>query len=93
MLYALALVPVGLLADRVHRPRLLAAGIVVWSLLTMAASRVRRKHAAHVLRQPAWPKSSTIQLRPCLSPDNVHQTARMHVAHSVKECSIPRKFS
>ena len=42
VLYALALVPVGLLADRVHRPRLLAAGITVWSLLTMAASRVRR---------------------------------------------------
>ena len=41
VLYALALVPVGLLADRVHRPRLLAAGITVWSLLTMAASRVR----------------------------------------------------
>ena len=40
VLYALALVPVGLLADRVHRPRLLAAGITVWSLLTMAASRV-----------------------------------------------------
>lgn len=41
VLYALALIPVGLLADRVDRPRLLAGGIVLWSLLTMAASRVR----------------------------------------------------
>lgn len=40
VLYALALVPVGLLADRVDRPRLLAGGIFLWSVLTMAASRV-----------------------------------------------------
>ena len=39
VLYALALVPVGLLADRVDRPRLLSIGIVLWSLLTMLASQ------------------------------------------------------
>ena len=37
-LYALALVPIGILADKVHRPRLLACGLWLWSLLTMAAS-------------------------------------------------------
>ena len=41
MLYALALVPVGLLADRVDRPRLLAGGIALWSVLTMVASESR----------------------------------------------------
>lgn len=41
MLYALALVPVGLLADRTDRPRLLAGGIALWSILTMAASETR----------------------------------------------------
>jgi hypothetical protein len=38
-LYALALVPVGLLADRVSRPKLLAVGLVLWSVLSMAASK------------------------------------------------------
>ncbi|EFN58428.1 hypothetical protein CHLNCDRAFT_56847 [Chlorella variabilis] len=33
--------PVGLLADRVDRPRLLAGGIALWSLLTMAASQTQ----------------------------------------------------
>jgi MFS family permease len=41
VLYALALVPVGLLADRVDRPRLLAAGIALWSLLTMTAAQAQ----------------------------------------------------
>jgi MFS family permease len=41
VLYALALVPVGLLADRVDRPRLLAGGIALWSLLTVAASQAQ----------------------------------------------------
>lgn len=39
MLYALTLVPVGLLADRVDRPRLLSLGIALWSVLTMVASQ------------------------------------------------------
>ncbi len=39
MLYAITLVPMGLLADRIDRPKLLAGGITLWSLLTMAASR------------------------------------------------------
>jgi MFS family permease len=39
ILYALTLVPVGLLADRTDRPRLLAGGVALWSLLTIAASR------------------------------------------------------
>lgn len=47
VLYALALVPVGLLADRVDRPRLLAGGIFLWSVLTMAASRVRLRALGH----------------------------------------------
>lgn len=40
VLYAAALIPVGLLADRVNRPRLLAGGLVMWSLLTMTGSKV-----------------------------------------------------
>ena len=40
MLYALALIPVGFIADRADRPRLLAAGAAAWSLLTMGASKV-----------------------------------------------------
>jgi len=41
VLYALALIPMGLLADRTDRPRLLAGGIALWSVLTMAASETR----------------------------------------------------
>ena len=41
VLYAVALVPAGFLADRTDRPRLLAGGLAVWSLLTMAASKVK----------------------------------------------------
>ena len=41
MLYAIALIPAGFLADKADRPRLLAAGLALWSLLTMAASKVR----------------------------------------------------
>lgn len=41
ILYALALVPMGLLADRVDRPRLLSIGIIFWSGLTLAASNAR----------------------------------------------------
>lgn len=39
ILYAIALVPMGLLADRVDRPRMLSAGIFAWSMLTLAASK------------------------------------------------------
>jgi MFS family permease len=39
-LYALALVPMGLLADRVDRPKLLAGGLALWSGLTVAAAHV-----------------------------------------------------
>lgn len=39
ILYAVALVPMGLLADRVDRPRMLSAGIFGWSMLTLAASK------------------------------------------------------
>ena len=42
VLYAAALIPIGLLADRVNRPRLLAGGLVMWSLLTMTGSKVTR---------------------------------------------------
>eukprot|EP00198_Chlamydomonas_reinhardtii_P005222 XP_001694558.1 predicted protein [Chlamydomonas reinhardtii] len=40
-LYAVALVPIGLLADRVSRPKLLAAGLALWSILTCTASTCR----------------------------------------------------
>ncbi len=40
LLYALALIPAGYLADKADRPRLLAAGLALWSVLTMAASKV-----------------------------------------------------
>mmetsp|Transcript_6815 Transcript_6815/g.13545 ORF Transcript_6815/g.13545 Transcript_6815/m.13545 type:complete len:584 (-) Transcript_6815:111-1862(-) len=39
ILYAVALVPMGLLADRVDRPRLLSFGIMAWSVLTLLASK------------------------------------------------------
>ena len=39
ILYALTLVPMGLLADRVDRPRLLSGGIALWSILTVLASK------------------------------------------------------
>ena len=41
VLYALTLVPVGLLADRFDRPRLLSGGIALWSLLTLAAANAQ----------------------------------------------------
>jgi MFS family permease len=37
-LYALALIPVGLLADRVDRPKLLGVGLALWSSLSMIAA-------------------------------------------------------
>lgn len=40
-LYALALLPIGVLADRVPRPALLAAGIASWSSLTLLASHAQ----------------------------------------------------
>lgn len=40
VLYAITLIPAGLLADRVDRPRLLAGGLVAWSALTMVAAKV-----------------------------------------------------
>lgn len=40
VLYAVALIPIGLLADKVNRPRLLAGGLLMWSLLTMTGSKV-----------------------------------------------------
>lgn len=39
MLYAIVLIPVGFIADRVDRPRFLAGGVALWSLLTMGASK------------------------------------------------------
>lgn len=39
LLYAAALIPMGLLADRVNRPKLLAAGVLLWSGLNSLASR------------------------------------------------------
>lgn len=37
-LYALVLLPVGVLCDRLPRPKLLAAGVAAWSTLTLVAS-------------------------------------------------------
>jgi len=56
VLYALALVPVGFLADRADRPRLLAGGLTAWSLLTMAASKARPVAATVYARagSPSW---------------------------------------
>ncbi|KAL4430918.1 hypothetical protein ABPG75_006174 [Micractinium tetrahymenae] len=39
ILYGLVLVPMGMIADGTNRPRLLAGGWALWSLLTMAASQ------------------------------------------------------
>ncbi|CAL5225376.1 g8181 [Coccomyxa viridis] len=50
VLYAVALVPAGFLADRTDRPRMLAGGLGVWSLLTMAASKVTSFRELLVLR-------------------------------------------
>ena len=40
-LYAFALVPIGVLADRLPRNRLMAAGLASWSALTLLASEAR----------------------------------------------------
>eukprot|EP00775_Hariotina_reticulata_P006751 gene6751-6971_t len=40
-LYALALVPVGLLADKVDRPKLLAVGLALWSGLSIVSSSAK----------------------------------------------------
>lgn len=40
-LYAVALVPLGLLADKMPRPKLLASGLALWSILTLVASTCR----------------------------------------------------
>ena len=45
VLYAVALVPAGFLADRTDRPRMLAGGLAVWSVLTMAASKASIAHS------------------------------------------------
>ena len=50
VLYALALVPVGFLADRADRPRLLSGGLAAWSLLTMAASKVRHHDSPKLVK-------------------------------------------
>lgn len=47
VLYAITLIPAGLLADRVDRPRLLAGGLAAWSLLTMVAAKVNSQRHSH----------------------------------------------
>lgn len=42
VLYALALIPVGFMADKADRPRFLAAGLTAWSILTVLASKVEQ---------------------------------------------------
>jgi len=61
VLYALALVPVGFLADKADRPRLLAGGLVVWSVLTMVASKVPPPLLLGAL---LFPERSLVALRP-----------------------------
>lgn len=36
LFFALAAIPIGRLVDRVHRPRAIAAGVALWSAMTMA---------------------------------------------------------
>lgn len=36
LFFAIAAIPIGRLVDRVHRPRAVAAGIALWSMMTMA---------------------------------------------------------
>ncbi|CAL8467087.1 g6623 [Coccomyxa elongata] len=50
LLYAVTLIPAGYLADKADRPRLLAAGLALWSVLTMAASKVTSFHELLLLR-------------------------------------------
>lgn len=69
MLYAAALIPIGLLADRVNRPRLLAGGLVFWSLLTMTGSKVT--HSDNRKRQ--W-VSQYAHITPSLSEHGVTRT-------------------
>lgn len=53
VLYAITLIPAGLLADRVDRPRLLAGGLAAWSILTMVAAKVNSQRHLHY----SWLKS------------------------------------
>ena len=48
VLYAFALIPVGFLADKANRPRMLAGGAALWSLLSMGASKVTPCASLHV---------------------------------------------
>ena len=48
VLYAVALIPAGYLADKADRPRLLAGGLALWSVLTMAASKVSSLPPCHM---------------------------------------------
>ena len=59
VLYAAALIPIGLLADRVNRPRLLAGGLVLWSLLTMTGSKVSLHVTSVCGQESSWAKLVT----------------------------------
>ena len=53
VLYAFALIPVGFLADKANRPRMLAGGATLWSLLSMGASKVTPGALLHAYKLPA----------------------------------------
>src|SRR5690349_1754853 len=50
IVYMLAAPIFGVLADRFHRPRLIAVGVVIWSLATMAAALVHDYTSLLVVR-------------------------------------------
>ena len=48
--YMVCAVPIGLLADRIHRPRLFALCIVIWSLATVASGMAQTRTILYVAR-------------------------------------------
>ena len=96
VLYALALVPVGFLADRADRPRLLSGGLAAWSLLTMAASKARHRSIWGVIwgllrwHVRALDGSDVLAMQRCICrtvPDTVCMQVRRSLHASAKEAS------
>src|SRR5438045_3658065 len=48
--YMVCAVPIGLLADRIHRPRLFSICIVIWSVATVVSGMAETRTALYVAR-------------------------------------------
>ncbi len=78
VLYAIALVPAGFLADRTDRPRMLAGGLAVWSILTMAASKVSSLPGCC---KALWHTAILLQVIQCICKIGTSGCERRQTAH------------